>query len=174
MSIVTIISMREPPLILDEFLPYRLSFTSNLVSDLIAGAYWALFGLSIPEWRLVAIAAEVDGIAQGEIAARSRMDKVTVSRAAIALARRGLVARRKNPCDGRSHLLMLTREGRALHAAIAPKAKQLEALVMGEFTAEEKYLLRTMLGRIDTATLALLEQPTSTTYAGRSVRFDGP
>ncbi|MGC7532760.1 MarR family winged helix-turn-helix transcriptional regulator, partial [Pandoraea pneumonica] len=75
------------------FLPYRLSITSNLVSDRIAHAYESMFGLTIPEWRLVAVIAEVDAITQAEIGERTRMDKVTVSRAAIALVGRGLLER---------------------------------------------------------------------------------
>ena len=100
--------MAERPLILDEFIPYRLSVTSNLVSDAIARSYEALFGLTIPEWRLVAVVAERDGITQQAIGATTRMDKVTVSRAAIALVDRGLLARAANPDDRRSHLLRLT------------------------------------------------------------------
>ena len=75
----------DRPLLLDDFIPFRLSFTSNLVSDTIARSYESLFGLSIPEWRLVAVIAETGGITQAEIGHRTRMDKVTVSRAAIAL-----------------------------------------------------------------------------------------
>ena len=75
-------------LVLDRFLPYRLSVTSNLVSDRIARAYAALFGLTIPEWRLVAVIAEVEAITQAEIGERTRMDKVTVSRAAASLIAR--------------------------------------------------------------------------------------
>jgi DNA-binding MarR family transcriptional regulator len=81
-------------LVLDRFLPYRLSITSNLVSDRIARIYEALFALSIPEWRLVAVIAEAETITQAEIGERTRMDKVTVSRAAIALVERGLQSRR--------------------------------------------------------------------------------
>src|SRR3546814_8878767 len=88
-------------LVLDHFLPYRMSFTSNLVSDLIARTYGALFGLTIPEWRLVAVIAETGGITQGEIGQRTRMDKVTVSRAAIALVGRGLLERLAPQEDGR-------------------------------------------------------------------------
>ncbi|MDA4836162.1 MarR family transcriptional regulator, partial [Enterobacter hormaechei] len=99
--------MAEPRLVLDEFLPFRLSVTSNLVSGLIARAYQSLFGLSIPEWRLITVVAESGAITQQAIGARTRMDKVTVSRAAIALGERGLLARQGNPEDRRSHLLDL-------------------------------------------------------------------
>src|SRR3546814_12753573 len=77
-------------LVLDHFLPYRMSFTSNLVSDLIARTYGALFGLTIPEWRLVAAIAETGGIPQGEIGQRTRLDKGTARRAHTALAGPGL------------------------------------------------------------------------------------
>ena len=78
--------MADISLRLDAFIPYRLSVTSNLVSETIASAYQALFGLSIPEWRLIAVIAEDEGATQQQVGRRTRMDKVTVSRATIALA----------------------------------------------------------------------------------------
>ena len=142
-------------LVLDDFIPYRLSFTSNLVSDTIARTYAALFGLTIPEWRVVAVVAETGAITQAQIGQRTRMDKVTVSRAAIALVGRALLARAAIPDDRRSHRLELTREGRTLHAAVAPKALDLERRIFSDFTAEEIAGLVTMLRRIDAATLRL-------------------
>jgi len=140
-------------LILDRFLPYRLSYTSNLVSDAIADTYKSLFGLSIPEWRLVALIAEREGITQQEIGALSRMDKVTVSRAAIALADRGLIERQPNPADKRSQLLTLSEAGRALYASVAPKALEMEHAVFGRFSQAELDAFTAMLRRIDAAVL---------------------
>lgn len=138
---------------LDDFLPYRLSIASNLVSGHIASAYEQLFGLSIPEWRLVAIVAEEGRIAQSAICERSRMDKVTVSRAAIALADRGLVARVPHDGDRRSHLLMLTGAGEELYAQVAPKALELEARLFAEFSEEELAGFTAMLRRMERAVL---------------------
>ncbi len=136
-------------LLLDDFLPYRLSFTSNLVSEAIARAYEALFGLRIPEWRLIAVIAEHDGITQQAIGLRTRMDKVTVSRAAVSLTERGLIERRPNPEDRRSHLLVLGPTGRRLYAEIVPKALELEARVFGAFTQAELDFFQSMLRRIE-------------------------
>jgi DNA-binding MarR family transcriptional regulator len=129
--------MEPKRLILDQFIPYRLSVTSNVVSDVIASAYEALFGLTIPEWRVIAVVAENDGITQQGICTATRMDKVTVSRAAIALVDRGLIARAPNSADRRSRLLALTRSGRALYADIAPKALEYEQRIFARFPAEE-------------------------------------
>lgn len=136
---------------LDAFLPYRLSLASNRASDAIAGTYRALFGLRIPEWRLVAVLAESDGLTQQALGARTRMDKVTVSRAAIALADRGLIVRAPNPGDQRSHLLALSEQGRALYADVAPKALEIESRIFAAFSDAEMDSFRAMLTRIEDA-----------------------
>ena len=118
-------------------MPYRLSYSANLVSEAIAQQYSVIFNLTIPEWRVVAHVAEQSGITQQEIGLRTRMDKVTVSRATIALAARDFVSRNKNPTDRRSRLLSLTPAGRRLYAAIAPKALELERAVFGQFSTAE-------------------------------------
>lgn len=148
--------MAARPLRLGAFLPFRLSFSANLVSEVIAGAYRSLFGLTIPEWRLIAVIAEHDGVAQAQIAAITRMDKVTVSRAAIALAGRGLVARGPNGGDRRSHLLRLSEAGQALYGEVAPKALELERRLFAGFDADELERLTATLRRIDAAALVAL------------------
>jgi DNA-binding MarR family transcriptional regulator len=149
----------DRPLSLEQFMPYRLSYTANLVSQAIAEQYSALFALSIPEWRVVAHAAEHSGITQQEIGLRTRMDKVTVSRATIALTTRGLISRTKNPLDRRSHHLLLTPAGDRLYAAIAPKALELERAVFGQFSAGEIATLTSLLKRIDHAAVAAMTRP---------------
>ncbi len=141
--------MDQPTLRLDEFLPFRLSYTSNLVSETVAQIYIALFDLRIPEWRIIAVVAEHDGISQQAIGARTRMDKVTVSRAAIALTGRGLLERAANPDDKRSHLLVLSAAGRALYADVAPKALEVERSIFAAFEAGELEAFRATLRRID-------------------------
>ncbi len=146
--------MAKTKLKLDSFIPYRLSVTSNLVSGTIARAYDTLFGLRIPEWRLIAVIAEHDGITQAGIGARTRMDKVTVSRATASLCERGLVARVAHPDDRRSHKLCLTASGRSLYGEVAPKALELEARIFGGFDRAERATLMAMLRRIDGLAIA--------------------
>ena len=140
---------------LDEFLPYRLSIASNAASDAIASGYRTLFGLRIPEWRLVAVLAEGGAMSQQALCGRTRMDKVTVSRAAIALAERGLIQRGVNPEDQRSHLLTLSQEGWALYEQVAPKALEFERRIFETFSDQEREQLGAMLERIEAAAIAL-------------------
>lgn len=136
---------------LDAFLPYRLSIASNRVSSAVATAYQALFALKIPEWRLIAVIAEGEAMTQQALGVATQMDKVTVSRAAIALVDRGLVRRASNPDDQRSHLLSLSSEGQALYDSVVPKALALEAEIFGGFTANEIAQFAAMLARIEAA-----------------------
>jgi DNA-binding MarR family transcriptional regulator len=145
-------------LVLEEFIPYRLSIASNLVSSGIASAYVALFGLSIPEWRVITVIAEAGAITQQQICGKTCMDKVTVSRAAIALTTRKLLARADNPFDKRSHLLRLTAQGERLYADVAPKALELEQRIFGEFTEAELAEFVGMLQRIAEAALRLVDR----------------
>ncbi len=147
--------MEPKRLALDDFIPYRLSVTSNLVSDSIARTYESLFALTIPEWRLIAVIAETGGVTQQAIGAKTLMDKVTVSRAAIALVDRGLLARQANPEDRRSHLLELTDAGRDLYAAVAPKALDLESRIFAAFDPAEVARFIDMLRRIEAVTVDL-------------------
>jgi DNA-binding MarR family transcriptional regulator len=147
--------MADALLHLDDFIPFRLSITSNLVSETIAGTYQALFGLTIPEWRLIAVIAEEEGATQQRIGQRTRMDKVTVSRAAIALAGRGLIERRPNAEDRRSQRLHLSADGRDLYVQVAPKALELEQRILARFTADEIETFTAMLVRMNEATLAV-------------------
>ncbi|MDG5487110.1 MarR family transcriptional regulator [Sphingomonas sp. BGYR3] len=140
-----------PRLSLDQFLPYRLSIASNRVSGAIATAYQALFGLKIPEWRLVAVLAEEGAASQQALGVRTRMDKMTVSRAALTLVERGLVTRTANPADQRSQLLSLSASGRQLYDEIAPKALAMEAELMAGFSDAERERLTGYLVRLEQA-----------------------
>jgi DNA-binding MarR family transcriptional regulator len=145
----------EPGLRLGAYLPYRLSVASNAVSGLIARAYQDRFGLTIPQWRLIAVLAEEGGMTQGQIVARTMMDKVTVSRAAQGLLQRHLVDRSDHHADGRSHVLALAIEGWRLYSEIAPLALAYEAALIAGLAPEEVVLLRRLLGRLQSAATAL-------------------
>ena len=156
---VKVPSLKTEGLILDEYMPYRLSIASNAVSKLIARAYEDRFGLTIPQWRLMAVLAEKP-LTQQAIVARTAMDKVTVSRAAQGLVNRHLVGRAAHEVDGRSHQLALTEQGRELHAEIAPLARAYEAALLSGLTPAEVETLKRLLLRLETAAGRLSSEPT--------------
>jgi DNA-binding MarR family transcriptional regulator len=140
---------------LDQFIPYRLSVASNAVSNRIAQAYRKRFGLKIAEWRIIAILAENTQMMPQALSEATRMDKISVSRAAAAMVERGLISAQDNPGDGRSHFLQLTLEGRALYEEIAPVALAMEAELFGALSPQERISLDNLLRRVEAAALAL-------------------
>ncbi len=137
----------QPSNSLSQFLPYQLSLASNAVSGRIAVEYRQRWGLSIPEWRVMAILGDVGALTQRDLTKRTLMDKVAVNRACKGLEERALAARTPNESDGRSHLLDLTDEGRAMHSEIMPLAREIERRMFAGFSKEELDLFRTLLGR---------------------------
>lgn len=111
----------------------------------------------IPEWRVIAVVGENDGVTQQTICAMTRMDKVTISRAAIALVGRGLIARAPNRADRRSRRLALTKAGRKLYADVAPKALEFESRIFDHFPPEELDRFMTMLRAIEARALEVGE-----------------
>jgi DNA-binding MarR family transcriptional regulator len=141
-------------IVLDEFLPYRLSVAANAVSKLIASAYARKFDLSIPEWRLIAVLHQDKSATQQELVGRTVMDKVAVSRAAQSLEERGLIRRENDAVDGRAVRTTLTRAGRDLFAAIEPAALGYEQKLLANFTKAETRQLHEFLARLRDAALA--------------------
>jgi len=133
---------------LADFLPYRLSITSNAVSGRISQEYRSRFGLSVPEWRVMAVLGDAGAMTQRELTQMTLMDKVAVNRACKVLEERGLAERQPNAADGRSHLLELTAAGREMHGQIMPLALEMERRLFANFTDEEVDTFRSLLGRV--------------------------
>jgi DNA-binding MarR family transcriptional regulator len=142
---------RAPKLHLEKFLPYRLSVLSNTVSSAIAAAYFMNFGLSIPEWRVMAVLAANPGLSAAEVTARTAMDKVAVSRAVNALIAAGRLHRTTAPKDRRRTHLALTAAGERVYARVVPMALQYERNLVAPLNARDlatlDRLVRVLLGR---------------------------
>jgi DNA-binding MarR family transcriptional regulator len=141
----------QPKLHLDRFVPYRLSVLSNTVSGAIATAYFMNFGLSIPEWRVMAVLAANPGLSAAEVTARTAMDKVAVSRAVAALLAAGRLHRTTAHSDRRRTQLALTSAGQRVYARVVPMALEYERRLMTPLSKRDRAtldrLLRVLLGR---------------------------
>lgn len=137
-----------PALDLEHFLPYRLSVISNTVSTALAGAYARRFGLSIPQWRVIAVLARSPGISAASVAERTAMDKVAVSRAVAGLVGSGRVRRVLAESDRRRSILTLTARGRDVYMRIVPYALEYERRLLSELAPAEQSLFSTLVARL--------------------------
>ncbi len=133
---------------LEGFLPYRLSVLTNTVSRAIAGAYSKRFGLSIPEWRVLAVLGRFPDISAKEVTERTAMDKVRVSRAVAALLRKALIERRTDAQDRRFSILRHSGRGHQIYEEIVPLALSYEKHLLDALCDEERDALDTLLTKL--------------------------
>src|SRR5690242_683751 len=100
---------------LEHFLPYRLSVLSNRISDAIAREYSQRYALGVTEWRVMAVLGRWPGLTASQVAQRTAMDKVAVSRAVARLLEAGRLSRTADVGDRRRALLRLSPAGQAIH-----------------------------------------------------------
>ena len=136
---------------LDRFLPYRLSVLSNIVSTAISGAYEKRFGLTIPEWRVMAVLAMTPDLSAAEVAQRTAMDKVAVSRAVASLLRERRIVRQTAHADRRRSHLRLSAAGLKVYAQVVPVALDYERDLLAPLTRKDREVvdraIRILLGR---------------------------
>lgn len=133
---------------LDRFLPYRLAVLANTVSKGIARLYADRFGITIPEWRILAILGAFGAATASEIQGRSAMDKVQVSRAIARLTEAGMIQRTVDAADRRRQTIAMTAEGDQVYREIVPLARAREAALLEGFTQEEREMLDRLLDRL--------------------------
>ncbi len=111
---------------LSQFMPYRLSVLANKVSAQLATVYADRFNISIPEWRVIAVLGQFDGVSADFVGGKTEMDRVTVSRAVAKLLKKRYIKRRFLASDRRCSVLSLAAAGKQLYADIAPLARRYE------------------------------------------------
>ena len=138
------------PLELERFLPYRLSILSNRISQAIARDYQSRFDLSMTEWRVMAVLARYDGegLSASEVAARTEMDKVAVSRALTRLVEARRVSRRAHDGDKRRSVLRLSAAGWKVHDTVAPLARAHERSMLARLDPDEQRALLAILDKL--------------------------
>ena len=133
---------------LERFLPYRLSVLSNTVSQAIAATYERRFALSITEWRVMAVLGRYDGLSAREVAERTAMDKVAVSRALARLIGAGRVRRQTADHDRRQSVLRLSAKGWKVYEQVAPLALEHEQRLLAHLNPAEQRSLADILDKL--------------------------
>ncbi|MDB5735544.1 MAG: MarR family transcriptional regulator [Alphaproteobacteria bacterium] len=137
---------------LDAFTPYRLSVLTNRVSGAIARHYSSRFGLTIAEWRVMAVLGQIKsgapGLSARQVAERTAMDKVQVSRAVQALLAARRITRAAHARDGRVAHLALSAQGLAIYNEVVPFALALEKQFLSVLTAAERKAFDALLAKL--------------------------
>jgi DNA-binding MarR family transcriptional regulator len=140
---------------LEHFLPYRLSVLTNTMSRAFARTYGRKFGLSIPEWRVMAVLGRFAPLSANAVAERTAMDKVRVSRAVARLMKVGLVDRAVASDDRRRSALKLSRAGKRVHEGIVPMARRFEAAFLASLPDADRAAFDRLVTRLMDNAVAL-------------------
>jgi len=113
-------------LVLEAFLPYRLNRLSAAVSQQLKAVYGKKYGLTVPEWRLLATLGQFGSLTAKQVGEHSAMHKTKVSRAVATLEKRRWLKRNRSDSDRREELLSLTRLGTGAYNSIYPEMARFE------------------------------------------------
>jgi DNA-binding MarR family transcriptional regulator len=108
-----------------DLISYQLHTVANLLSRGAELRYRREFGVSLWEWRTVALlGAKDEPQSLGHLARAAGIDKSQMSRVVSGLAKRKLVVRDANDADGRGVHLRLSKTGRKLYSGLIGAAAQ--------------------------------------------------
>lgn len=132
--------------------------TGHEIAMGLRSAYWAMHrqtdaslarhGVTANQFVLLALLAEEDGITQQQLVRRASSDPNTVRAMLVLLENRGLVARKRDPHDGRARNVTLTRKGRQIFKKLWAESNPLREQLLEIFQPEQADKLVEFLERI--------------------------
>ena len=140
-----------------DLLSYRMHMVANLLSRGAELRYRREFGVSLWEWRSIALLGAADeALSLGHLARAAGIDKSQMSRVVSGLARRRIVLREAHPGDGRGVHLTLTRSGRKLYDGLIRAAGERDRAFRNCLSAKEKDVFEKALAKLAGQARALI------------------
>lgn len=137
-----------PQLVLESFLPYRLATLSQRISQALSSIYREEFGVSVPEWRILANLAEKGELSPSDIASQTSMDRARVTRGIKELRAKRCLLKRRDVSDQRAYRLRLSVTGETLYRKIVPLALAWEQSLLQSLESEEHRELLRILDKL--------------------------
>jgi DNA-binding MarR family transcriptional regulator len=142
---------KSRPTPIQELLAYRLARVANAISRSAARRYRREFGISIGEWRALALLGATSPLTLNRLARLAALDKAQMSRIVARLTERELTVRRFGA--GRTTELSLTRKGQALYRRLIAVANERDDAFLGVLTEHEREVFDTVLDKLGTLAL---------------------
>ncbi len=142
-----------------ELLSYRLHQVANLLSRGAEMRYRREFGVSLWEWRTVALlggAGEPQSL--NELARAAGMDKGQMSRVVSGLTRKKIVSRETDANDARGIRLSLTRAGEKLYRKLISAAAERNNAFLGCLSAQERACLEKAMTKLAREARSLIQK----------------
>ena len=132
-----------------DLLSYRLHVVANLLSSGAELRYRREFGVSLWEWRTLALlGATAEPLSLNDLAHSAGIHKSQMSRVVSGLARRRLVRRAADPVDGRGVHIALSASGRRVYEGLIEAAAERDAVFRECLSRREKQVLDQVLAKL--------------------------
>ena len=135
-------------LTIKDLVSYKLHVVGHLLSRGAAMRYRRQFGVSLWEWRTIALIGAEAPQSLNALARAAGLDKSQMSRVVAGLIERGLVARAADERDGRGIRLSLSKAGAGVHVGLMRAAAERNAAFLGCLTPSERACFERALGKI--------------------------
>ena len=135
---------------LKEFLPYRLWVLSNQISRSFSNNYEQQFSLSPAQWRIIAVLGEESDLSAAQVAERTAMDKVAISRAVKKLLAANRIERHFAKIDKRRSVLTLSPQGQEIYNQVVPLALSYDTKILQQLSIKEQECLDYLLKKLST------------------------
>ena len=126
---------------LGDYLPYLVNRVGTIIAEQFGGEALAPHGLSIAEWRVLAVLASNGSQRQIDLADLTSIEVSTLSRIVTRLIRMGLVTRTRSANSKREVIVKLSAKGKALVARLIPIARDYEAAAIAGLRPESSRCL---------------------------------
>jgi DNA-binding MarR family transcriptional regulator len=136
------------PATIRELLSFKLHVVANLLSRGAALRYKREFGVSLMEWRTLALLGGGDPLSLNELAKLAGLDKSQMSRVVAGLTERGLILRAVDSEDARGVRLSLTAGGRKVYAGLIHAANERNDAFLAALDAKERQILEGVLDKL--------------------------
>lgn len=133
---------------LEAFFPYQVRIFYLQVSQTVSDIYSSRHGLTVSEWRTLAVLGNHQPLSASDVVQRSSIDKVRVSRAIQGLLKRDLLQRLVDPDDRRRVNLHLTEKGQQVFADLVPRIRALEQQLLGCLSPDEQQTLSALMTKV--------------------------
>ncbi|MGB6449777.1 MAG: MarR family winged helix-turn-helix transcriptional regulator [Steroidobacteraceae bacterium] len=137
------------------FVTFQLIRLANAAKANVTRKYLADFGLSVPEWRLLAMSIRFEPVRFAELVAKSSIDKGQASRTLQMLTERGLIvaqtlggSARRTRDSGAPVILTVPPKGRRLYETLLPVAQRNQARLLHLLTRDERRTLYVVLNKL--------------------------
>jgi len=120
------------------YLPYRLNFLAEMTSESTRAIYRRRHALTRTEWRVLVNLAEVSPVTASALCALVPAHKTKISRALVALEKRGWVRRETDGNDRRISHATLTLKGKRAFNHIRPEMEAATEALLAPLTPEER------------------------------------